>query len=92
MQIHWTHKARQDRLEILQYIAENNLDAAERMDQRFKDATDSLLSFPYKGRIGRVNGTFELVIHQNYILVYVVNGKEISISALIHTARKYPPK
>jgi toxin ParE1/3/4 len=43
------------------------------------------------GRIGRVEGTRELA-HPRYpfILAYRVQGKEIQILAVLHTARRWP--
>ena len=57
MQLRWTQQARTDRLNIIRYIASDNPHAAKNMSIRIKDAARGLLDFPYKGKIGRVNGT-----------------------------------
>ena len=60
------------------------------MSIRIKDAVRGLLDFPRKGKIGRVNGTRELIVHPNYIVVYALEDDEIKILAILHAARQYP--
>ena len=90
MQLRWTQQARMDRLNIIRYIASDNPYAAKNMSIRIKDAVRGLLEFPYKGKIGRVNGTRELIVHSNYILIYELEKDVIKIIALLHAARQYP--
>ena len=40
---------------------------------------------------GRIRGTREFVIHENYRLVYEIDGQTIWLLALVHNARQWPP-
>lgn len=41
-------------------------------------------------RSGRREGTRELVVHPNYIVVYVVREDAVEIVSVLHTRREYP--
>ncbi|MES3021807.1 MAG: type II toxin-antitoxin system RelE/ParE family toxin [Pseudomonadota bacterium] len=91
MKLAWTRVARADRKAIFEYIALHNLDAAENLDAKFSASAGRLLSHPDLGRIGRVEGTRELVPHRNYILVYDIHNDTIRVLRVLHTARRWPP-
>ena len=74
MRLRWSQEARKDRLSIIRYIGRHDPAAATRMSTLLKNAARNLLKFPLKGRCGRVEGTRELVAHQNYLLIYIVDG------------------
>jgi len=50
-----------------------------------------LADHPGLGRVGRVAGTLELVVHKNYILIYDVAGDQVRVLRVLHAARKWPP-
>jgi toxin ParE1/3/4 len=87
----WTPEAEQDRTDVRDRIAGDNRLAASRMDRRFGDAAAKLADFPMLGRAGKVPGTRELIPHENYRLVYEIQGDTVWILALVHTARQWPP-
>ncbi len=91
MKLEWSVPADADLLEILEYIWQDNPDAAVRMDAQIHKAAQSLLSFPKKGQTGRVPGTRELSITSKYKLIYEVDGDVVRILTVIHTARHWPP-
>ncbi len=91
MRVIWTPQALQDRVDIWDYIAANNPNAAARMDELFSDAAARLLAHPKLGRTGKIQGTRELFPHESYRLVYEVNGETVWLLALVHTARQWPP-
>lgn len=72
MNLIWSAKARQRRDEIFDYIAAENPMAALWLDEQFAQAAHRIQDFPQSGRIGRVAGTRETVVHENYILVYEI--------------------
>jgi addiction module RelE/StbE family toxin len=91
MNLNWSPAAGADRHSILRFIAEDNLAAALRVDQFIQEAVDGLLLFPAKGRIGRVNGTRELVIPGiPYLVIYVVEFDQILILRILHGAMRWP--
>ncbi len=53
--------------------------------------TDFLGDHPKIGRIGRVAGTYELVIPGiPYIVPYRIQNQEVQILSVFHTSRKWP--
>lgn len=91
MKVIWTPEAEQDRDNIWLYISADNPRAAVRMDELFSDAAARLLDQPKIGRPGEIPGTRELIPHENYRLVYELDGDVAWILALIHTSRQWPP-
>lgn len=91
MKVVWTPEAQQDRADIWDYIAADNLNAAVRMDQLFSDAAARLADFPMLGRAGKVPGSRELIPHESYRLVYQIELETVWVLALVHTARQWPP-
>ncbi|OZI47769.1 type II toxin-antitoxin system mRNA interferase toxin, RelE/StbE family [Bordetella genomosp. 5] len=93
MKVVWTPEANQDRLDIQDHIAIDNPRAAVRVDQLFLDAAAKLGDFPMLGRIGKIPGTRELIPHENYLLIYELDGAgdTVWVLALVHTARQWPP-
>ena len=90
MLLRWTQTARKDRLAIIRYISQDNPDAARHLNDLLGKAASSLLNFPFRGRVGLVEGTRELVAHPSYILVYRASQDVIYILSVLHTSRQYP--
>ena len=87
----WSETAIQDRRDIIEYIALNNVMAAVHMDELFEHAATLLADHPKMGHAGLVANTLEVIPHENYRLVYETMHDHISILALVHTARLWPP-
>ena len=92
MRLLWSAKARQRRDEIFDYIAADNPAAALWLDEQFSQAAKRIMVFPLSGRKGRVAGTHELVIHENYFFVYEILADGIVILTVHHSAQQYPPE
>lgn len=90
MQLVWLPKARADLRHILDYIAERNAFAADRLNDTIGRAAEMLTLHPFMGRIGRVAATREWVAHPNYILIYRVDSDAIVITAVLHARQNYP--
>lgn len=91
MKVRWTADAKQDRADIVDYIAIENPRAALKMDELFGEAADTLSEFPKLGRMGKIPGTRELIPHESYRLVYEIDGGKVWVLALMHTAKLWPP-
>ena len=91
MRVIWTPEAQQDRANIWDYIASDNLSAAVRMDELFSDAAARLAEYPKLGRPGIISGTHELIPHESYRLVYEIEQETVWVLALVHTAKLWPP-
>lgn len=93
MKIVWTEPARQDLREIFEYIAEENPNAARALLAEIRKRVGSLEDNPELGRLGRVEGSRELVLTgTQYILPYRVKEQWIQILAVFHSARKWPER
>jgi len=90
MPLFWTPESVQDREGIYDFIAADNPVAAMEMDEMFSEKALCLLDHPKLGRLGRMTGTRELVVHANYILVYDVKGDRVRVLRLLHAARRWP--
>ena len=91
MKIVWTEPARQDLQEIFEYITEENPKAARTLLAEIKARVGVLIDQPLLGRAGRIDGTRELVLTgTQYILPYRVQGQQIQMLAVFHSARQWP--
>lgn len=59
----WRAEARADLLDIIAYIGERNLSAAERLLAIIEHTAEQLSEHPFLYRPGRVPGTREAVVH-----------------------------
>lgn len=86
----WSPKAEDDLLEIIQFIAERDPWAAERIGEAIRDSTWPLPEHPYLFRPGRVLGTREIVAQPNYIVVYRVELECVKVLRVVHARQEYP--
>ena len=91
MNLLWTPEAIADRNEIYDYIEMDSPSAALVMDELFSVYASNLVDFPDKGRLGRLKGTRELVVHPNYILIYDMKHVHVRVLRVLHVARQWPP-
>ena len=91
MELLWTPEAVRDREDIYGYIEEDNPYAALSLDDLISERTALLQDYPRMGRLGRVPGTFELVVHSSYMVVYEIVEIQVRILSVVHTARQWPP-
>ena len=91
MRLFWTHDAVDDRRAIYDYVEADNPRAALTLDELFSDRVLHLIDHPGLGRVGRITGTRELVVHKNYILIYDTTAEQVRILRVLHAARQWPP-
>ena len=92
LKIEWLPLASANRLEQLDYIAQDNPSAALALDELLSEKAARLIDHPQFGRPGRIIGTRELVAHRNYILVYDVTADTVRVLRVLHAARQWPPQ
>ena len=91
MQIRWLRAALRDLDSEMNYIAEQDREAAVRMYALIREKTSLLAQFPELGRPGRVFGTRELVLERYpYIIPYRVKNDAVEILPIFPTSRKQP--
>ncbi len=88
----WTRTALANLDAIAQYIARDNRPRAVSFVGEIKGKIEMLERFPGLGRPGRVAGTRELVVHENYVVAYRVKDKDLQIIRVQHVARLWPPR
>lgn len=86
----WQPAARADRIAIMEYIAQDNPSAAIELDDEIEAKVDNLLLHPKLYKAGRVQGTREMVVRTNFIVVYELNGSDVIILNVLHAARQWP--
>lgn len=86
----WKQTALDELAEIISYVAEENPDAAERLQDKIKSAILPAAELPYMFRPGRVDGTREVIAHPNYLLVYEVGTTHIEVLSVLHARQRYP--
>ena len=92
MRVIWTESAENDLDIIISYIADDTIEAALSLDNLLRSTAKELAQFPLIGRSGRASETRELVVHPNYILIYVAAVDTIQIISVLHSAQQYPPE
>lgn len=73
MIVEWRPAAEADLDKALDYLENQNPQAAYTLSDSIINASMSLAELPHRGRVGRVPGTRELVSVFRYILVYEVD-------------------
>jgi toxin ParE1/3/4 len=91
MRIRWTLAAADDLEAIAAYLARHFPSFTESTIREIYDTIVSLRSLPHRGRIGREDGTRELVVARlPYIVVYRIKGDAVEILHIFHGARQRP--
>jgi len=87
MKVIYHRSALRDLEAIHKYIAKDNLDAANRVVARIRQATSRLENFPYSGRIGPRGVRLLSVTGLPYIVIHRVDDQTVRIVAVFHTSR-----
>lgn len=95
--LEWRPQARQDLLDLIDYIADRSLSAAEALHEEIEDKVGRLAEHPKLYRASElVEGCRELVVRSNYIVLYQVTPdapelppERVEILSL-HHARENP--
>ena len=88
--VQWSALARADLLDIVDYISDDNPVAALQVLDDINAKVDHLAYFPKSGRSGRVEGTRELVVLANYVVVYREDAIATRILRVLHAAQQWP--
>jgi toxin ParE1/3/4 len=89
-ELRWLALARSDLLAIVDYISDDNPDAAQRLKDDIERKVTKLLNSPKLGRPGRIKGTREWVVWANYIIVYQEDDFFVQILRVLHAAQQWP--
>lgn len=90
-ELEWQETARTDLLAIVDYISDHNPDAAQRLKDDIESKAAKLLEYPKLYQAGRIEGTREMLVRENYIVVYDENPLTVRILRILHAAQQWPP-
>ena len=88
--VRWADEAVIDLAEIIGYIEGRDSTAAQGLLDDILQTIEQLPLMPSLFRPGRVEGTREIVVRPNYLVVYKVGGDAIDVLRVLHARRKYP--
>nr|WP_269145089.1 type II toxin-antitoxin system RelE/ParE family toxin [Pseudosulfitobacter pseudonitzschiae] len=88
--MNWTAPAVADLMAIVDYISDDNPDAALALMSEIESKVATLPDQPKRGRSGRVAGTRELVVRPNYIVVYAETKVAVTVLRVLHAAQMWP--
>lgn len=91
MRLIWTTRAKRNLRDIVSYIWTDNPAAARKIKARVEKQVAFLAHQPFMGRPGAIAGTREAIAHPSYRVIYQVTGETVSILAILHTRRQWPP-
>lgn len=90
LDLEWKAQAVADLLALLDYISDDNPDAAQALKNEIDAKTIRLLENPQLYRSGRVKGTREMVVRQNYIVIYAEDPRAVIVLRVLHAAQQWP--
>ena len=90
LNLEWKATAIADLLAIVDYISDDNPDAAQTLKDEIEAKTSRLPDNPQLYRVGRVDGTREMVVRPNYIVIYVEDAVAVTILRVLHAAQQWP--
>jgi plasmid stabilization system protein ParE len=76
--------------DIDRHIARSNPAAATVLSDRIDDQVELLADPNFPRRRGRVPGTFELVAHKHYVVIFEETATTVTAMNIIHSSRRYP--
>ena len=92
LKIRWTDRARDDLTQILDFIAQDNPDAAVRWVNVLVEAVERAGLFPLSGRVVPEIGRAEVreVIRRTYRIVYRVSEESVEVLTVFEGHRRFP--
>lgn len=90
LNLEWKATAIADLLAIVDYISDDNPDAAQALKDEIEAKTSRLPDNPQLYRVGRVTDTREMVVRPNYIVIYTEDAIAVTILRVLHAAQQWP--
>ena len=88
--LEWTAAAVADLMAIVDYISDDNTEAAQALKDDIEAKVSRLRQNPRLYRVGRVNGTREMIVRSNYLVVYAEDLHTVTILRVLHAAQQWP--
>lgn len=89
-ELEWKALAVADLMAIVDYISDDNPNAALALMEEIQSKVALIPAHPERCRPGRVEGTRELVVRPNYIVVYAETAAAVTVLRVLHAAQMWP--
>ena len=89
-ELEWKTPAVADLMAIVDYISDDNPNAALALMEEIQSKVAQLTAHPKRCRPGRVEGTRELVVRPNYIVIYAETAAAVTVLRVLHAAQMWP--
>ena len=90
--LEWKAAAVADLMAIVDYISDDNPEAAQVLKDDIETRVSRLRENPRLYRVGRMEGTREMVVRSNYLVVYAEDTYTVTILRVLHGAQQWPKK
>jgi len=89
-ELEWKATAVADLVAIVDYISDGNPSAALALMEKIQGKVAQFPVHPKRCRPGIVEGTRELVVQPNYIVIYTETAAVVTILRVLHAAQMWP--
>ena len=89
-ELEWKSSAVADLMAIVDYISDDNPEAALALMDEIQGKVEQLTAHPKRCRPGRVKGTRELVVRPNYVVIYTETAAAVTVLRVLHAAQMWP--
>jgi len=89
-ELEWKAPAVADLMAIVDYISDDNPEAALALVEEIQSKVAQLPAHPKRCRPGRVESTRELVVRPNYIVIYAETAAAVTVLRVLHAAQMWP--
>ncbi|OTP75400.1 type II toxin-antitoxin system RelE/ParE family toxin [Caballeronia sordidicola] len=90
MTVRWLPAALINLADILDAITEESPQGAAMLSAEIQTKTARLETHPKLYKAGRVRGTRECVVTENYLMVYRIQGDNVEIIRVLHARKQWP--
>ena len=91
MRLILSRRAKEDLLEIWEFIADHDEIAADRYIDHLRDRALELLHFPELGRArNEIHLNLRSLLARNHLLFYKIEGEEVQILRILHGSMDLP--
>ena len=88
--LEWKAAGFADLMAIVDYISDDNPDAAQALKEDIETKVSRLRQNPRLYGVGRVGGTREMVVRSNYLVIDAEDDRTVTILRVLHAAQQWP--
>nr|WP_013207365.1 type II toxin-antitoxin system mRNA interferase toxin, RelE/StbE family [Ralstonia solanacearum]CBJ34352.1 Addiction module toxin, RelE/StbE [Ralstonia solanacearum PSI07] len=92
MTVVWLPQAIENLVDIVDYIGTDNPAAAVELGAQIRAKASRLADHPTLYKPGRVRGTRECVVTENYLIVYRVKDEQVQVLRVLHARQQWPAR